>query len=123
MSVARPKLHLDNEVRGLPRLLHKAIQHHLPAGLVEIDRQLVAVDARHRAGAELDVEDAGAGVVGRGSGRFGGEFALDQQRAALAAAAALAEAAAALGEARAGFGLVLLRPLPARRVVAGAETF
>lgn len=48
----------------LARLLHERVEHHLPAGLVEIDGELVAVDAGDGAGAELDVEDAGALAIG-----------------------------------------------------------
>src|SRR5690606_260972 len=39
-------------------LLHEPVQHPFLAGLVEIDRQLVAFDAGHIAVAEFDVEDA-----------------------------------------------------------------
>jgi hypothetical protein len=39
--------------------MNERVQHHLPTGLVEIDGQLVAVDAGDRVGAELDAEIPG----------------------------------------------------------------
>jgi hypothetical protein len=51
--------------RGVSPLLHKALQHHLAACLVEIDGEFVAIHGRDCTGAELDVEDAGFGLVVR----------------------------------------------------------
>ena len=60
---------------------HKAIHHPLLPRLVELDRQLVAVDGDDVAVAEFLVEDAVAGRKGRGgAGGFGDEFAFDGQR-------------------------------------------
>jgi hypothetical protein len=46
--------------------LHKTLQNHLPSRFIEIDRQLVAIDRRHRAIAEFDVEHPRAFRKGRG---------------------------------------------------------
>ena len=54
---------LDGRARGASPRLHEAIQNHLPAGLVEIDCELVAIDFRDRAGPEFDVKHAVALAV------------------------------------------------------------
>src|SRR5262245_29914728 len=55
----------------LPLLLHEAVDDLLLAGLVEVDGQLVALDAADGAVAELDVENAVAALVGAGGRGFG----------------------------------------------------
>src|SRR6478736_9192504 len=66
--------------------LHETIDHLLLAGLLERDRQLVAVDLHHVAIAEFLVKYA---VVerefGNGAGGFCDQFAFDHHRAALVA--------------------------------------
>src|SRR5207237_1091425 len=60
-----------------------AVYHAFFAGLVERDGELVAVDMRHIAVAELLMKDAVAGSEGGDRpGRFGNEFALDGERGA-----------------------------------------
>src|ERR1700688_1760629 len=67
--------------------LHKRIHHALLAGLIELDRQLVAVDGSDVAVAEFLVEDAVAGREGGdGAGRFRHQFAFDGERQAAGAA-------------------------------------
>src|SRR3954451_15663130 len=71
--------------------LHETIDHLLLAGLLERDRQLVAVDLHHVAVAEFLVKHA---VVERefrnGAGGFRDQFAFDDHRAALVAGEAAA---------------------------------
>jgi len=54
---------LGLRVKGPPsHPLHRTVRHPLFAGLVELDVELVAVDGDHVAVAELEVEDAVAGL-------------------------------------------------------------
>src|SRR5687768_8327681 len=71
-------------------LLHEAVEHLLPPGLLEINGELVALDRIDLAVAEFQVEDAFADPVGGAAAVVGGagdEFALDGQRPRAAAAA------------------------------------
>jgi hypothetical protein len=75
--------------------LHKTIHYALLAGLVELNRQLVAVDGGDVAVAEFLVEDAVAeGEGGDGAGRLGDELAFDGQRQAAGAGTGTARALA-----------------------------
>ena len=67
--------------RPVSRPLQKTVDHFLPARLVEVDRQLVALDLGDVAVAELLVEHAVAHRIGRRAvrHRLGDEFALDRQ--------------------------------------------
>src|ERR1700679_3102998 len=65
---------------ALPRLLNKVLQHHLAPGLVEIDRQLDAVDADDDSGAKLDVKDARPLGQSGFDMRSGARPALDHRR-------------------------------------------
>ena len=79
--------------RRLSHPLHKTIHHALLAGLVELNRQLVAVDGGDVAVAEFLVEDAVAeGEGGDGAGRFGDQLALDGERQAAGGGAGTARA-------------------------------
>ena len=63
------------------RPLHECIHHPLLAGLVELDRELVAVHCRDVAVAEFLVEHAVAHIVGGdGAGRFRDQFAFNSDR-------------------------------------------
>src|SRR5215470_679607 len=119
------------------------VSHLLLAGLVELDRQLVAVDHDHVAVAELLVKHAVAhGKLGAGAGRLGDQLALDGERAGAAGAGEAAHALDGRARARgirvvarrhvlvilalvlletARAGRALLRALPARRAVGRAE--
>src|SRR5262252_3301890 len=120
----------------------KTVHHLLLAGLVELDRQLVAVDHDHVAVAELLVKHAVAhGKLGAGAGRLGDQLALDGERAGAAGAGEAAHALDGRTRARgirviacrvlvilalvlleaARSGRALLRSLPAGRAVARAE--
>src|SRR5262249_11148087 len=69
--------------------LDKTIHHPLLAGFVELDRELVAVDRRDVAVAELLVKDAVADrELGDGASRLGDELAFDGERQAAARLAA-----------------------------------
>src|SRR5262249_56012280 len=113
---------------------HKAVHRALVAGVVELDRQLVAVDRGHVAVAELLVEYAVTDrKVGHRAGRFGDQLVLDRERSGAAGAGE----AASFRSATLWAGVVILRQiliqaaaraagaalcaLPARRGVARAE--
>ena len=79
--------------RRLSHPLDECIHHALLAGLVELNRQLVAVDGDDVAVAEFLVEHAVAeSEGGDGAGRFGDQFALDGERQAAGAGAGPARA-------------------------------
>src|SRR5215207_755826 len=81
--------------------LHKTIDHLLLAGLLERDRQLVAVDLHHVAVAELLVKHAVVECELRNrAGGFCHQFAFDHHRAVLVAREAAARESIS---ARAGF--------------------
>src|SRR5262249_31195469 len=114
----------------------------LLASLVELDRELVAVDRGDVAVAEFLVKDAVADrELGNGAGRLGNELAFDGERQAAARLAARARATAPplprcgaihrflpiwvnvgiVLQAAAANPAARLRALPARRAVARAE--
>lgn len=73
-SGAAQRLQHYSESAGKPSVgsstaRHEAVDDAFAAGALEVDGQLVAVDARHAAGTELGVHHAVADVVGR---RLGG---------------------------------------------------
>lgn len=80
----------DHRRRDASTGLEEAVENHFPAGLVEVNGELVAVDAGHGAGSELGVEDSLAVLEGGGRARgFGDQLALDLPRTARAATPAL----------------------------------
>ena len=113
---------VSRQTDPLPHPLHKPVQHPFLPGLVEINRQLVAVDPGDVAVAEFEVEDAVAdGIGGIRAGGTGHQFAFDGGAAARAGFAvgdafdlgARAGAPIVAG----GVGLVGLGAFPARGVV------
>ena len=84
---------------GPSRPLDKTIHHALLAGLVEGDRQLVAVDQGDAAVAEFLVEDAVAGRELRRAGGLCDQLAFDGQWDAVARRAAAAASTATRGKA------------------------
>src|SRR5690606_23137743 len=100
----------------------ETVEHHFAAGLVEIDRELVAVHSRDGAGPELEMEHTVARAEGRGrSGGLGDEFALDHQRTAAPGTGAAARGEVARAAPAGPAGAVGLRTLPAGRRIGRAE--
>src|SRR5690606_7643341 len=113
----------------------EAVEHALLAGLVEIDGQLVAVDAGDVAVAEFLVEDAVADLEGGGhvGHRLRHQLAVDGAALDRGAAGAVAGIDLAIADALDGMagarapvavgrlGAVGLRPLPARRRIGVGE--
>lgn len=117
----------SNFLFSLTHPFHKPVQHPLLPRLVEINRELVAINRRNVAVAELEVEDAVADRVGGGrAGGLGDEFAFDggAARAALAVGNAFdGVAGAGAPVVSCGVGLVGLGTFPAGRVVVAGERF